>query len=81
MRSTDVMMKLNAVAGRYIKRDLGSPLILREADGTEVMIVAQAIVDGLVDDKYLRLGKDGKYRLTSSGTEQAQHAAGRQKKG
>lgn len=47
MRSTDVWIQLNAVPGRYIKRDLGSPLILREADGSELLVVPDAIFDAL----------------------------------
>jgi hypothetical protein len=86
-RSTGILKKLGAVEGRYIKGDLGSPLVLREADGTEVLctdaqgqqcrvIVSRAILDSLVENG-LVLQYGGKFRLTLSGTEQARSAAAR----
>jgi hypothetical protein len=86
-RSTGVLKKLGAVEGRYIKGDVGPALVLREADGTEVLctdaqgqqcrvIVSQAILDSLVENG-LVVQDDGKFRLTPSGTEQAQRAANR----
>jgi hypothetical protein len=57
MNSTDVWMQLNAVPGRYIKRDLGSPLTLGEADGSELLVVPNAIFDAIKAKLVLSGGK------------------------
>jgi hypothetical protein len=60
MRSNDVWMKLKAVPGRCIKKDLNCTppaFVLREADGSKVLIVPDAIFDAIKDKLMLENGR------------------------
>jgi hypothetical protein len=61
--ATDILAALKAKPGRYIKPDLNRPrtaIVLREADGTELLVVPRPLFDALQDERKIVL-KDGKF--------------------